>query len=315
MGIAPLLNGCQKTSKETLRTVKIGVLNVPNDVLTARQDHTLVSALKKQGYRPEFITFDSGVDANKALMSNDIQMATMGHTNAVVAMSVGIPVKLIWLNDVIGSNEQLILQKGIKFSNWDDLRGKSIATPFASTSHYSLMMLLKKHHLIGKVKLYDMQTTEIVAAWKQKNIDAAYTWEPSLSNLNDGCKVVDSGTLAQSGIMTANVTLATDQFIKKEPKILETILRVLNKEHQQYQSDSKVIYRRTAEGLGVNTTITRKQIGTSQWLSREEQTRLLKGEFIRQFFKTADFMYQQQTISKQPDEQKCRQFISTKYLQ
>jgi taurine transport system substrate-binding protein len=211
----------QSPKQSTEKIIRIGVLRVPNDVTAARQMGILHQQFDKRGVRCEFITFDSGVDANKALMSNSIDVATMGDTNAVVAMAAQIPAKLIWVNDVIGSNEQLVVRKNRQIHHWQDLVGKKIATPFASTSHYSLMMLLKKHHLIGKVDLIDMQTEEIVAAWNRGDIDGAYTWEPSLSNLAGQKKLIDSQKMAKDGHLTANVTLATDRFINSQPQALQ----------------------------------------------------------------------------------------------
>lgn len=145
-----------KSGQPPKQVIRIGILRVPNDVTTARQTGMLKQTFQKQGVSARFVTFDSGVDANKALMSNSIDVATMGDTNAVVAMAAHLPAKLVWVNDVIGSNEQLVVKGSSKISHWQDLKGKKIATPFASTAHYSLMMLLKRHHLLGKVDLVDM---------------------------------------------------------------------------------------------------------------------------------------------------------------
>ena len=208
-----VLTGCSSSNTKPT-TIKIGVLRVPNDVAVAQERKMLQAKCRHYGMKVQFITFDSGVDANKALLSNSVQLATMGHTNAVVAMAARIPVKLVWINDIIGSNEALTVRRKAHITNWDSFKGKSIATPFASTSHYSLMMLLKHHHLTGKVRVLDMQTPEIVAAWQRGDIDGAYTWEPSLSALTDGKVMINSRSMAQRGYLTANVTLATNSFMR-----------------------------------------------------------------------------------------------------
>lgn len=308
------LTACQKSSQASTQTVKIGILRVPNDVTVARQRQTLQHRCAKQGIKLEFIPFDSGVDANKALLSNSIQMATMGHTNGVVAMAAKIPVKLVWVNDILGSNEALVMRQSTPIRHWSDLRGKKIATPFASTSHYSLMMALKQHHLLGQVELMDMQTTEIVAAWKRGDIDGAYTWEPSLSELDHARRLTDSAQLAQEQHLTANITLATTTFMKQQPEILKIILHCLNDVHIESQHQRQQIYRDAATNLQLTPAAVKKQIGTSRWLAGQEQCQFMQRTFTKQFYQTSRFMWQQQTLSQLVSLKTCQNFIDTQFV-
>lgn len=308
------LTACHKSSPAFSQTVKIGILRVPNDVTVARQRQTLQHRCAKQGIKLEFIPFDSGVDANKALLSNSIQMATMGHTNGVVAMAAKIPVKLVWVNDILGSNEALVVRQSTPIKHWSDLRGKKIATPFASTSHYSLMMALKQQHLLGQVELMDMQTTEIVAAWKRGDIDGAYTWEPSLSELDHARRLTDSAQLAQEHHLTANITLATTTFIKQQPEVLKTILHCLNDVHIESQHQRQQIYQAAAANLQLNPATVKKQIGTSRWLASRKQRQFMQSTFTQQFYQTSRFMWQQQTLSQPVSYQTCQDFIDNQFV-
>jgi taurine transport system substrate-binding protein len=308
-----VLTGCSSSNTKPT-TIKIGVLRVPNDVAVAQERKMLQAKCRHYGMKVQFITFDSGVDANKALLSNSVQLATMGHTNAVVAMAARIPVKLVWINDIIGSNEALTVRRKAHITNWDSFKGKSIATPFASTSHYSLMMLLKHHHLTGKVRVLDMQTPEIVAAWQRGDIDGAYTWEPSLSALTDGKVMINSRSMAQRGYLTANVTLATNSFINAHPNILRTILSCLNKVHLQFENDPQELYLDAAKSLSMPTSVIKKQIGTSQWLNTHQQEAFISHTFRTQFFNTAQFMWQQQTLSRPISRKDWAQFVTVRFL-
>jgi taurine transport system substrate-binding protein len=296
------------------RVIRIGVLRVPNDVTTARQTGLLKKTFEKRGYRAQFVTFDSGVDANKALMSNSIDVATMGDTNAVVAMAAHLPAKLVWVNDVIGSNEQLVVQKSSGIHHWQDLKGKKIATPFASTSHYSLMMLLKKHHLLGKVDLVDMQTEEIVAAWHRGDIDGAYTWEPSLSNLNQRVKLADSQNLARQGRLTANVTLASNRFIKQHPQVLRAFVNCLARIHDDYRHDPQMVYRSTAANLKLSPQATKKQIGTARWVPSRQMAAFTDTTFTKQFYAACQFMCDQQTLNSTPSYADCCRFVTSEFM-
>lgn len=299
--------------QQTMPTIRIGILQVPNDVTAARQTKALEQAARKQGYRVKYYAFDSGVDANKALMANSVDMATMGDTNAVVAMAAKIPVNLVWVNDVVGSNEQLVVKQTAQIKRPADLKGKTIATPFASTSHYSLMMYLKANHLLGKVRLMDMQTTEIVAAWRRGDIDGAYTWEPSLSRLPGRKCLMSSEQLEKQGYLTANVTLATTQFQQRHPEALKLVLRTLGQVHDQYQQHPEAIAQQTGKALDISTQQAITQIGSSRWVPAAKMGHFMNGTFCQNFDTTCQFMASQQLLNSKPSLQDCQHFIDTSY--
>ncbi|WP_024747357.1 taurine ABC transporter substrate-binding protein [Levilactobacillus namurensis] len=309
-----IMTGASHPSRPA-KVLRIGILRVPNDVAAARQRGDLQRVAARHGYRIKYYSFDSGVDANKALMANSVDLATMGDTNAVVAMAAKIPVKLVWVNDVVGSNEQLVVKQQLGIQRSQDLAGKTIATPFASTSHYSLMMYLKMHHLLGKVRLLDMQTTEIVAAWRRGDIDGAYTWEPSLSNLTHAQTLTDSRALARTGHLTANVTLATNQFRRQHPQALRWVLQTWGAMHTLKRTDAAQIDRLTGQFLGQTARQARVQIGTARWVAPADMATFMTRDFTPQFNTAAQFMGAQQTLNSHPTFQDSQRFIDAQYCE
>ncbi|MFD1317907.1 taurine ABC transporter substrate-binding protein [Loigolactobacillus zhaoyuanensis] len=309
------LTSCSAAAhQQPKKVVRIGILQVPNDVAAARQRQTLRQACAKLGYLVKYISFDSGVDANKALLSGSVDLATMGDTNAVVALAAKIPAKLVWINDIIGSNEALVVKKGQHIQRPQDLAGKKIATPFASTSHYSLMMYLEQHHLTGKVQLVDMQTPEIVAAWQRGDIDGAYTWQPSLDHLTGQTAVVDSAAMADQGALTANVTLATNKFRQHHRRVLRQIIAALSATHSLYQTNPSQIYHVTAQQMSITSRAAKKQIGSSKWLTAAQMPKFMTTTFLNQLYGTSQFMWRQQTLNKYVSRQQCRQFIDINFI-
>lgn len=309
-----VMSGASQPARR-LSVIRIGILRVPNDVAAARQRGDLQREATRHGYRIKYYSFDSGVDANKALMAHSVDLATMGDTNAVVAMAAKIPVKLVWVNDVVGSNERLVVKRQLGIHRPQDLVGKTIATPFASTSHYSLMMYLKTHHLLGKVHLLDMQTTEIVAAWRRGDIDGAYTWEPSLSNLTHATTLTDSRAMAQTGHLTANVTLATNQFQQQHPQALRWVLRTWGAMHTLKHTDPAQIERVTGRFLGQTPQQARVQIGTARWVAPQKMATFMTREFTPQFNTACQFMGRQQTLNSRPTLTDCHRFVTAQYCE
>ena len=106
-------------------------------------------------------------------------------------LSTGIDYEVPWIFDVIGTAEALVVKKSI--GSIADLKGKTVATPLASTSHYSLLAALKDAGLKtgtkpGEVNVIDAEPDAIVAAWKAGKIDAGQA--NAISNLAG--RVIDS---------------------------------------------------------------------------------------------------------------------------
>ena len=105
-----------------------------------------------------------------------------------------------WIHDVIGKAEALVVRDDI--ASIEDLKGKTIATPFASTSHYSLLAALEDAGVPETdVKIIDAEPDAIYAAWTAKQIDGAYVWNPNLAKLVDegGKVLVDSAAAVGEG--------------------------------------------------------------------------------------------------------------------
>lgn len=311
-----LTAGCSRQSDNKLKIVKIGVLQVPDDVAIAREKGYLSHYFNNEHLKVKYIIFDSGVDANKALMSGDVDFATMGDTNALVALNAGIRAKLVWINSMIGSNEALVVRNGSHIHKLSDLRGKNIATPFASTSHYSLMMTLKREDILKKVNLYDMDTQDIVAAWDRGDIDAAYTWQPTLSQLlKSGHILVDSKQLKNQGYPTANVMLVRSSFAVQHPHIVAGFLRQLNKAHILFNKHRETAIFAAAKQTGISKKEAKLQIGDSQWptyaqmFSGQYLGKDVNSGFIKALYSTENFMYRQQTIDHAAKYGSIKHFI------
>ncbi|AQP52804.1 hypothetical protein CBF34_07410 [Vagococcus penaei] len=311
-----------KAAEEKPQVIKIGVINVPNDKQVAITQGFFDKSFKEKGIKTEFLFFDSGVAANQALASNSIDFAEMGYTNAVVALANDLPAKLIWIHEVLGSNEALVVRNGSNVENIKQLAGKKIATPFSSTSHYSLLQALNEAGLSEKdVTLLDMQTSEIVAAWSRGDIDAAYTWKPTLSELEKTGKVIiDSDDLAQKGYVTTNIELVNSHFAEKYPELVVDYLSVLNEGVNFYLHD----YPLAIKGMATKQNLSYQEIddqvqGTTwlinyaqlspDYLGNEKET----GNFQKVFYDTAIFLKDQGSIKDVPTKEKIDSFIDKSY--
>lgn len=314
------LIGCKENDEGSNEKIRIGIIRVPNDTSVAIQEKYFEEIFESKGIKPEFIFFDSGVSANQAFLSGSIDFAEMGFTNAVVALSNELPVKLIWIHEILGTNEALVV-KDPTIETIRDLKGKKVATIFNSTSHFSLLKSLELAGLTDQdISLLNMDTAEIVAAWERGDLDAAYTWEPTLSQIQaSGKTLITSEDLADHGIITANVRLVHSDFAEKHPDLVVNLIDALSKAGQLYKNDPSRAIGAAADYIGIDFEEAKKQIEGTSWLSREQQISSdymgPDGGFINTFKETSDYWYKQGFIIREIKMEEILEFIDTNYIE
>ena len=98
---------------------------------------------KATGYKINYRLFGGGGDVIKAMASGDVQLGQVGSSPLTAAASQGQDIQLFWILDDIAAAEALIARKGSNVNSVKDLKGKKVATPFVSTSHYQLLAAMK----------------------------------------------------------------------------------------------------------------------------------------------------------------------------
>ncbi len=307
-----------------VKEINIGYLRVPNDESVAKNQKYIDEYFNEKGIKVNYITVDSGVEANKAFASGSLDFATMGNTNGVVALATGLDTELVWIHQVIASAEGLLVREGSGIDEVLDLKGKTIATTFSSTSHYILLNVLKEAGIDKDVRLLDMQTLDIVAAWQRGDIDAAYTWEPSKTRLlENGAKVlVTSEDMIDKGFVTANIALARKSFAKSSPELVSGLIKQLIKSHKLYDEDDKKAVKVAASELEIDEDIARMQMSGSIWLSPSEMlsekymgSSDKRGKFADIMYDTAKFLWENKSIETVPTLDKFKEFINPYYIE
>ncbi|MFF1920924.1 ABC transporter substrate-binding protein [Streptomyces sp. NPDC058221] len=204
------------------KTVRIAYQAFPSGDLIVKEKGWLEKALPD--YTIKWTKFDSGASINTAFVAGAVDLAAIGSSPVARGLSkpLNIPYQVTWVLDVAGENEALVARDGSKISSVKDLEGHKVATPFSSTSHYSLLAALHKAGVdASKVQLLDLEPQDILAAWTRGDIDASYVWLPTLDELKKTGKVlISSRELAASGNPTLDLGVAATAFIKAHPDVL-----------------------------------------------------------------------------------------------
>jgi len=194
---------------------------------------------KATGYDIDFRRFNSGAEIFAAIASGDVQIGYVGSSPFAAATSRGLDVKAFYLASISGTDEALIVRNGSGIEKPSDLKGKRLAAAPVSTDHYQLLSVLKQEGIPEKdAQVFAIPQPDIVAAWNRGDIDAAFVWDPALTEIKKTGKVLlTSKQVADRGAPTFSAWVATAAFAKDNPKFLSSFAGVIDRYSTSFQKD------------------------------------------------------------------------------
>ena len=196
---------------------------------------------KATGYKINWRQFGGGGDVIRAMASGDVQIGEAGSSPIAAAISQGLDVELFYILEDIGAAEALVVRDGSGITKMSDLKGKKIATPFVSTSHFHLLYAMELAGLKATdAQVLNMRPPEIAAAWARGDIDGAFIWDPALATTKKNGKVlVTSGELCAKGKCTFDGLVASKKFAKDNPDFMVALVKAAAKADNDYRTNAK----------------------------------------------------------------------------
>lgn len=298
---------CPWEADESVKTtVRIGYQKIPNGDVVVKDQKILENCLPNATI--EWSNFASGGDVVQAFGGKSLNIGLAGSSPSTKALSapLNLPVSVIWIHDVIGTAESLVVRDGAA-TDIKGLKGKTIATPFGSTAHFSLLQAIADAGEDAKdYKLINSEPEQIAPAWGRGDVDAAWIWDPTLSQLvaDKGEVVLSSEDTAKAGKPTFDLALASNEFIEKNPKVLAAWGKAQDYAVKQIKDDPKKAAESVAVEVGVTTAEAEKQFAGFVFLDASQQVGAdyLGGKLGKDLFTTAGFLLSQDGIAAVADE-------------
>ncbi|MGE0283073.1 MAG: taurine ABC transporter substrate-binding protein, partial [Rhizobiaceae bacterium] len=174
------------------------------------------------------------------LASGDVPIGVIGSTGAAAAATRGVDLQVFWILDNSGKSEALVAREGSGIASPADLKGKKVAVPFVSTSHFHLLVGMNQVWKIDptEVEILNLKPPQIVAAWTRGDIDAAYVWPPALSEILKTGKVIsDSEVIGAASVPTFDGLVVATDWAAEHPQLMEAFTKALGKSYADYNAN------------------------------------------------------------------------------
>ncbi len=258
---------------------------------------------KTTGQAIDWRRFNSGPEVVAAIASGDVQIGNLGSSPLAAAASRNVPIVTFLVAAQINAAEALVVRNGSGIDKPQDLIGKTIATPFVSTSHYSLLGALKHWGLsTSQVKVVNLQPAQIAAAWKRGDIDGAFVWSPALGEIRkNGKTLTDAAQVGQWGAPTFEVWVARKDYSEKHPEVIAQFAKVTLDAFADYAANKatwtaeSVPVQKIAKLTGANAADIPELLAGSTFPDAQAQksSALLDGGTAKAIGETARFLKEQ----------------------
>ncbi len=271
---------------------------------------------KATGYKINWKQFGGGGEVIKAMASGAVQIGEIGSAGIAAAVSRGEPLEVFWILDDIGSAEALVVKKNSGIKTIADLKGKKIAMPFNSTTHFHMMVALEQAKINpADVQILNMRPPEVRAAWQRGDIDATFIWDPVLAEAKkDGTVILTSGKIsADTGKATFDGYAVNRDWAKANKDFMVKFVKVLAAADDNYRKNKAKFVKDSAEAKAIAKWSGAKQEDVADSMAlyafptaQEQATKWLGGGkdsiAAKALAATADFQLSQKQIEKKlPD--------------
>jgi len=194
---------------------------------------------KRTGYKINWRKFDSGNVVINAMASGDVHIAMAGSSPIATGIARGLPIQVFWVIEDIASAEALVVRDGSGIIAPQDLKGKSVAVPFVSTTHFHVLFALEQFGIrSNEVRLRNLQPPQIAAAWGRGDIDAAFVWDPFLAEIKKTGKVlITSGQLSAWGKATFDGMVVNRDFAAQNDQFMTEFTKILDESAAAYRDN------------------------------------------------------------------------------
>ena len=307
------------------KKVTVGYLNLVNAQLVTKA----LGLVQKEmpGVEIKYIKVGGGGDMLRAIAAKQVDFGGLGNPPTAIGVTRGLPIQGIMVLNMLDYVESMVVRTNKNIKSWKDLKGKTLAAPFGSTTHYLLLKALADAGIDpASMKILDLRPNDIALAWSRKDIDAAWFWEPNLNKtVKDGGNIfMTSGIMASRGYPTWDVGIVMNSFAKKYPDYVKKFLKaecagidywiknpaetakIIAKELELTLEDATRMMKGT-EMVPCDKQLTQAYMGT-------EKTKL-ESNFVSTLVSTASFLVDQERLPKLLTKQNFADFMKPSYLE
>lgn len=216
-----------RSSKDTV-TVHIAINGGIGPLVIAQEKGWVEEAFENLNAKVEWSKFTSGPPLLEALVSNRVDLGSLGDGATITGVANQLPFEIIALLGDGKDLNTLIVPVDSAISSVADLKGKTIGVAKGTTSHVYLIKILQAYGLTqDDVKQINLQFDDGQAAFESGRLDAWISLDPyvTLNVEQKKAKIIE----VKDEIYAPLSMIARTDFAKEHPELVSQYLKVYKK--------------------------------------------------------------------------------------
>lgn len=266
--------------------------NLQNIVM--KEKGMLEKAFEKDGVKVNWKTITSGSKQTQAMAGKSIDISAVMNTSSLL-MANGVGNKILIATGVSHPADTFaIVGKPGVIQSIKDLKGKKIVGPKGTVLHQLLVAALNKEGMsIKDVEFISMDQPTALAALLAGRVDAALLAASGVIKAEkSGSKVI---TTAKDLVNVNLVTTVTEDFAKKYPEVLDTVVKVQREALDWIKKNPEEAIGLGAKEHGIDMDDARKLASWSNYYNT------LTEKDIEGLQKDQDFLFDNKMMEKKVD--------------
>jgi len=233
---------------------------------TAR-DHKL---FERVGLQPQYTRFTAGPPQFAAFRSESVDLGLFGTAAMVVGASQELDYRNFYIQIASNYGDGLVARPDSGITRLQDLRGKKIAFVRGTSAHLGLIKALQSGGLSpSDVTMIHTDLTAMTPAFANRDVDAAYSWEPWISRMQEfGGRVIVRSN--QVGLNTSDHWVVRAAWAQKNPQAGQLLLKAIDLALEEFKRNPATAIKATAESLGVSEDAAKKIVEITPVFSLEQ---------------------------------------------
>lgn len=280
------------------KTVKIGYQK-GNTLNILKENGYLDERLAKDGYKVEWIEFESGTTLLEALSTGNIDYGNAADGPGIFAQATGK--ELVYTGASIPNLEGVgtMVKQDSDIQTYADLKGKKVAVFKGGNHHYLALLAIEQEGLTEEdiEWVYTSDASQGRAAFESGEVDALATWDPFFAGVEESLKPKTlKHNLTPDDYPNRTFYYATKEFADQHPDLVEAILEETDRSDQYSNKHKKEVAAQVAQIIGIDVKVMERAIDR-----REYGVDRITPEIVEAQQKEADDFYRFGIIEKKVD--------------
>lgn len=268
-------------------------------------DAVVIVAIEKKFFEAEGIEvlpkrFTSGNATSEALIFGDADIATMGDTAGLIAVSKYCPrIKIL---TALGGGEKrhgVVVAKDANITSLSDVVGKKIAVKKGTSTHGGVMLKSKAEGLNLDKEMMDLEPSLMASALMSKEVDAVIASEPTPSVLIE--KGIGKRIMSLEGVGNTYplLLMVKEASFQAHASQMQGVFNALDK-------GTRFIHEHPDESAQIVSKFSKLSLGATKEAMAYHFYHVGMDEVSKKsLVKMAEFLYDMKKIGALPDLEKC----------